>query len=164
MPPYTDQSIIVSAWPCAGKTYFTKLKVKEEHPPIDLDSCAYDLKSSAGTQKYVEDIVAKAKSSLNSVILVSSHAEVRQLLRDNGLKYVAVSIDDLEDWKKRQMKRVDGEPDNENAHRCLLNKGIAEWDIWKAREAGEEGPRIVLGRGQYLADVDQDEIRELLKR
>ena len=78
MPSYTDQSIIVSAWPCAGKTYFTKLKVKEEHPPIDLDSCAYDLKSSAGAQKYVEDIVAKAKSSLNSVILVSGHIAARR--------------------------------------------------------------------------------------
>lgn len=163
MPSHTDQSVIISAWPCVGKTYFTKLMAKEEYPPIDLDSSAYNLKSSVGTQKYVEDIKVKAKSSPSSIILVSSHAEVRQFLRDNGLKYLAVSIDDLEDWKKRQMKRVDGDPDNEEAHRCLLKRGIAEWDIWKAREVGEDGPKIVLGQGQYLADLDQDNVRKLLK-
>ncbi|KAH8785719.1 hypothetical protein F5883DRAFT_636628 [Diaporthe sp. PMI_573] len=163
MPSQTEQGIIISAWPCVGKTYFTKLKAEEEYPPIDLDSSAYDLKSSAGTVKYVEDIEAKARGSPNSILLVSSHAEVRQLLMDKGLKYLAVSIDDLEDWKHRQLKRVNDDPNHENAHRGLLKKGIAEWDIWKAREAGEEGPKIVLGNGQYLADLDV-EIHKLWKR
>lgn len=162
MPSHAEQAIIISAWPCVGKTYFTELKAKEEYPPIDLDSSGYDLKSSAGTVKYVEDIEVKARGSPNSILLVSSHAEVRQLLRDKDLRYLAVSIDDLEDWKHRQSKRLNDDPEHGNSHRGLLKRGIAEWDIWKAREAAEHGPKIVLGNGQYLADLDV-EIHKLWK-
>lgn len=159
----TKQAIIISAWPCVGKTYFTEHNAEQEHPPIDLDSSAYNLKSSAGTQKYVEDIQAKARGLPNSIVLVSSHALVRELLRGKGLKYVAVSVHDIEDWKERQLKRLNEDPEHKDAHQGLLNKGIAEWDTWKAREAGEKGPKIVLENGEYLSDIDMEEIHKLWK-
>lgn len=150
MATLTKQAIIISAWPCTGKTTFTQTWT--QHTVIDLDSSAYDLKSSAGTKKYADDIETMATSSTSSIVLVSSHKEVRQLLEDKSLEYVAVSVEDLEDWVERQQARVRGE--NDRTQLGLLKKGISEWDTWKEREAGEEGLKIVLRRGQYLGSSD----------
>lgn len=149
MASRTEQSIVISAWPCTGKTTFAQTWTQQ--PVFDIDSSGYDLKSSAGTKKYVDDIETRARGSPSAIVLVSSHAEVRQLLRDKGLAYVAVSVDDLGDWKERQEARITGE--NDLAQRGLLKKGISEWDSWKNREDGE-GPKVVLGRGQYLGSPD----------
>lgn len=143
----SNQATIISAWPCTGKTTFARTWIG--HTVFDMDSSEYDLKSSAGTKKYIEDIQARTRVFPDAIVLVSSHAEVRRLLKDNGLKYVAVSVDDLEDWKERQGARVTGE--NDLAQLGLLKKGVTEWDTWKNREAGEGRNKIVLGRGQYLA-------------
>lgn len=156
MAPSTEQAIIISAWPCTGKTTFAEKWTR--HTVFDLDSSAYDLKSAAGTKKYVEDIDARARNSQNAIVLVSSHAEVRQLLKDKGLEYVAVSVNDLEDWKERQKARVAGE--NDLAQLGLLKKGISEWDSWKKREI-DEGHQVILGRGRYLGSSDI--IEEILK-
>lgn len=156
----SEQAIIISAWPCTGKTTFAQTWT--QHTVFDIDSSAYDLKSSAGTEKYVEDIDTRARASPDAIVLVSSHADVRQLLKDKRLKYIAVSVDDLEDWKERQEARVTGE--NDLAQLGLLKKGLSEWDIWKKREAGEGLNKIVLGRGQYLASSDViEEILNLVK-
>ncbi|POS71706.1 hypothetical protein DHEL01_v209900 [Diaporthe helianthi] len=163
MASETKQAIIITAWPCVGKTFFAVNNAKEECPPIHLDSSAYDLKSSAGTEKYVEHIESEARGSPNSILLVSSHAEVRELLRRKGLKYVAVSVNHLEDWKKRQLRRLNDDPEHKNAHQGLLKKGIAEWDTWKAREAGEKGAKIVLGNEEYLSDIGVEQIHNLWK-
>lgn len=159
MATRTEQAIIISAWPCTGKTTFAQAWTQQT--VFDIDSSGYDLKSSAGTRKYVDDIEIRARGSPSTIVLVSSHAEVRQLLRDKGLAYVAVSVDDLEDWKERQEARITG--DNYLAQRGLLKKGISEWDSWKKREDGE-GPKVVLGRGQYLGSLDIiEEIFKLAK-
>lgn len=159
MASRTEQAIIISAWPCTGKTTFAQAWTQQT--VFDIDSSGYDLKSSAGTKKYVDDIEARTRGSPSAIVLVSSHAEVRQLLKDKGLVYVAVSVDDLEDWKGRQEARITGE--NDLAQRGLLKKGISEWDSWKKREDGE-GSKVVLGRGQYLGSADIiEEILELAK-
>lgn len=159
MATKTEQVIIISAWPCTGKTAFAQTWT--EHAVFDLDSSAYDLKSAAGTEKYVENIQATSRDSPSSIILVSSHAQVRQLLKERGLKYVAVSVHELEDWKERQKGRVTG--DTDFAQIGLLKKGISEWDSWKQREAGEE-PKVVLKREQYLGNhVIVGEVLELAK-
>lgn len=148
MASQNEQAIIISAWPCAGKTTFAQAWAR--HTVFDLDSSAYDLKSSEGTEKYVEDIEARARRPSDAIVLVSSHAEVRRLLKERGLEYVAVSVDDLEDWKERQKARATGE--NDLGQLGLLKKGIAEWGSWKERETGE-GLKVVLGRGQYLGSL-----------
>lgn len=144
-----EQAIIISAWPCTGKTTFAQTWT--HHTVFDLDSSAYDLKSAAGTEKYVEDIESRARGSPDAIVLVSSHADVRRLLKERRLKYLAVSVDDLEEWKERQSGRIMGE--NDRAQLGLLKKGISEWDSWKEREAGE-GLKVVCGRGQYLGSPD----------
>lgn len=149
MASRTEQAIIISAWPCTGKTTFAQAWARQT--VFDIDSSEYDLKSSAGTKKYFDDIEARARGSPSAIVLVSSHAEVRQLLRVKGLTYVAVSVDDLGDWEERQQARITGEDDL--AQRGLLKKGISEWESWKKREASEE-QKIVLGRGQYLGSPD----------
>ncbi|KAI7787410.1 hypothetical protein LA080_016485 [Diaporthe eres] len=156
----SKQAIIISAWPCTGKTAFAQTWTR--HRVFDIDSSAYDLKSSAGTKKYVEDIIARARASTDAIVLISSHADVRQLLKDQGLKYLAVSVDDLEDWKERQEARVTGE--NDLAQLGLLKKGVTEWDTWKKREDGEGLNKVTLGRGQYLLSPDVvEEIFKLVK-
>lgn len=149
MASRTEQAIIISAWPCTGKTTFAQAWTRQT--VVDMDSSGYDLKSSAGTKNYVDDIENRARGSPSAIVLVSSHAEVRQLLRDKGLAYVPVSVDDLQDWKERQEARITGE--NDLAQQGLLKKGILEWDSWKKREDGE-GPKVVLGQGQYLGSPD----------
>lgn len=144
-----EQAIIISAWPCTGKTTFAQTWT--HHTVFDLDSSAYDLKSAAGTEKYFEDIEARARGSPGAIVLVSSHADVRRLLEERRLRYLAVSVDDLGDWKERQAGRIAGE--NDRAQIGLLKKGISEWDSWKEREAGE-GLKVVCGRGQYLGSPD----------
>ncbi|KAK7722277.1 hypothetical protein SLS64_000814 [Diaporthe eres] len=156
----SEQAIIISAWPCTGKTAFAQTWTR--HPVFDIDSSAYNLKSSEGTKLYVEDIQATARASPDAIVLISSHAEVRQLLTDKGLKYLSVSVHDLEDWKERQEARVTGE--NDLAQLGLLKKGLSEWNTWKKREAGEGMNKVVLGRGQYLSSSDVvDEIFKLVK-
>lgn len=156
----SEQAIIISAWPCTGKTAFAQTWTR--HTVFDIDSSAYNLKSSEGTKLYVEDIQAKARASPDAIVLISSHAEVRQLLTDKGLKYLSVSIDNLEDWKERQEARVTGE--NDLAQLGLLKKGLSEWETWKRREADEGMNKVVLGRGQYLSSSDVvDEIFKLVK-
>lgn len=146
----SEQAIVISAWPCTGKTTFAQTWTR--HTVFDIDSSAYDLKSPAGTKKYVEDIEVRARASPDAIVLVSSHAEVRQLLKDKSLKYLGVSVDDLDDWKERQEARVTGE--NDLAQLGLLKKGVSEWDTWKKREADEGLNKVVLGRGQYLASSE----------
>ncbi|KAK2615130.1 hypothetical protein N8I77_001906 [Diaporthe amygdali] len=156
MASQTQQALIISAWPCAGKTTFAQTRTG--HTVVDLDSSGYDLKSPAGTIKYIDDIQDTARGSPGAIVLVSSHGEVRQLLKQRGLKYVAVSIHELEDWKERQKGRVREE--NDLAQLGLLKKGIAEWDSWKQSQAGEES-HVVLKRQQYLGSPDV--IAEILK-
>lgn len=149
MTSRTEQAIVISAWPCTGKTTFAETWTR--HTVYDLDSSAYDLKSAAGTKKYVDDIETRARNSQNAIVLVSSHAEVRQLLKDKGLRYLAISVDDLGNWTERQKARVKDE--NDQAQLGLLKKGISEWDSWKKREVGER-PQVVLGRGLYLGSSE----------
>lgn len=156
MASRTEQAIIISAWPCTGKTTFARAWTRQT--VFDIDSSGYDLKSSDGTKKYVDDIETRARGSPSAIVLVSSHPEVRQLLKDKSLTYVAVSVENLEDWKERQEARIAGE--NDISQRGLLKKGISEWDSWKKREDGE-GPKVVLGRGQYLGSPDI--IEEILR-
>ncbi|KAI3391380.1 hypothetical protein diail_7466 [Diaporthe ilicicola] len=145
----TQQAIIISAWPCAGKTTFAQTWA--DHTVFDLDSSAYDLKSPAGTKSYVDDIEKRSQDSPSSIILVSSHAEVRRLLKEKDLRYVAVCFHELEDWEERQKGRITG--DHDLAQKGLLRKGISEWDSWEQNEAGEDR-KVVLKREQYLGSLD----------
>lgn len=74
---------------------------------------------------------------------------------------MAVSFHDIEDWKKRQLKRLDDEPEHKSSHQGLLKRGIAEWDTWEARLAGEKGAKIILENREYLADIGVEEISKL---
>jgi hypothetical protein len=132
-----------------GKTYVTGLKSEQEYPLIHLGSSGCDLKSSAGTVQYVKEIAEKARGSPNSVVLVIFHAEASRLLRDEGsgvrscIEVPTASMTGNIASRRAFMTALSVE----TRIGGLLKEGITEWDVWAAREATEQGPKIVLGKG-----------------
>ncbi|ROV88459.1 hypothetical protein VMCG_10464 [Cytospora schulzeri] len=147
-PASTQKGIIISGFPCIGKSYLTKNKY-EGRPVFDLDSSGY-AKTEKGQQEYLND-VKKHAAIPRAIVLVSTHETFRKQMASNNLQYIRVfpSRDLKQEWLGRQENRAGGKDGlwkfmNDNWEMMAqIDKGFS----------GETSKKCVLKKGEYLGHV-----------
>lgn len=92
------KTVIISAFPACGKSYMYENFNGKPYIMLDSDSSKFSwiyedgVKTDKRNPNFIEDYIAHIKENIGKVdvIFVSSHADVRKALRDNGLKYFLV--------------------------------------------------------------------------
>lgn len=138
------KSIVCSAFPGTGKTYYCAGDYQPVDFAIDSDSSKFDKQDFP--QNYIEHI----KNSLgkHSRIFVSSHQEVRSALIQNEIEFtlvypdVSLKNEYIERYKKRG---------SNNSFIKLINDN---WDDWISQLQNQKGCKhIVLKSGQFISNV-----------
>lgn len=109
---------IISAFAGCGKTYFTK---HTEYNTLDLDSSEFE-KDENFPQNYINKI--KQNIGIYDFILISTHKEVRQVLKDNCLYYYLIYPDI--DRKEEFIERLK----NCGSTKDLIDKISNNWETW----------------------------------
>jgi len=134
-------ALLVSAFPGCGKTW---LFTHSDRVVLDSDSSTFDKKAFPGN--YISHI--KSHSAQADVILISTHAEVRDALVENGMAFTLVypCKDDKQEYLRRYMDRG-----SDQAFVCLLD---SNWDEWISElEKQEQCQHLVLDPGQFLSQA-----------
>ncbi|KAJ0118703.1 hypothetical protein J7T55_012957 [Diaporthe amygdali] len=147
--PFIQRAIIISGFPCIGKSYF-----KENRPDLKvyyLDSGENDHKDKAGVwmQHYLEKVI-EAVTEPHGIVMVSCHKDFRKRMQEAGLRYIRVyPRPELKDeWLNRQECRAGGKD-------ILWNKMNKDWNDWMEIHGGFQGetsPEVILGRDDHLID------------
>ena len=145
--------MVISAFPACGKSYFCSIY----KDTLDSDSSLFSWIKDDTDQKmrnpefpnnYIEHIKQNYKNSDIDYIFVSSHAEVRNLMKINKIPYVLV-------YPNKNLKA-------EWIGRCYLRGSTTEfienlskyWDRWVEECMYDDGAvfKIALNSGEYLSD------------
>lgn len=143
-------TIIVSAFPGVGKSYFTK---NYNYVSKDLDSSEY--RHLDFPKAYIAEIKELYESGDYDIILVSSHEVVREALIQGGLEYILVHPDITLKGEYLQRYRDRGSPD------VFIQRLNTFWDEWvsSCMEDKNSIHTHCLDQGQYLGDVITDMTR-----
>lgn len=134
-------TLVVSAFPATGKSYFFE---NSDMNVIDSDSSKFD--KSEFPANYIEHI--KKNIGTVSVILVSSHKEVRDALVENEIPFVLVYPDKelKEDYIERYKTR--GSPP------AFVELISSNWDDWIGELENQVGCyRYKLSSGEFLESL-----------
>lgn len=145
--------MVISAFPACGKSYFYSIY----KDTLDSDSSLFSWIEDDTDQKirnpefpdnYIEHIKQNYKNSDIDYIFVSSHAEVRNLMKINKIPYILV-------YPNKNLKA-------EWIGRCYLRGSTLEfienlskhWDRWVEECMYDDGAvfKIELKSGEYLSD------------
>lgn len=144
----TPRSRVISAFPATGKSY-----VAAHRPGVfDSDSSTFS-RGPEWPGNYIAHILVAAESG--ALVLVSTHAEVRQALEAEGIPFTLVYPErTLRDEYAARMEWR-GSPD------WLIRKVTEElWDDALADCAAQRGcEHVVLGSGEYLATILSPSLR-----
>lgn len=140
------KTIVVSAFPACGKSYFSSknssLKVS------DSDSSNFHRNGRLDVDWYVNGHI-KSMIGKCDYIFVSSHLDVRHKMEKEGIKFVTVypSLDSKDAFLKRMRERG-----NDEKFLKLLN---TNWENWVGSIENEpHGEKIVyLNKNECLSDV-----------
>lgn len=156
-PPSSQPGcVIVSAFPASGKTWLAahcKLLNITGYKVLDLDPTLIPKVDGQRTSDFKECYLAMVKESIapDTIILLSTHEEIRSALVEEGLEYSLVyPQDDLkQEWIDRLHSRQS--PDS------LISIVRRSWSSM-LDECGNQGgcARFVLKEGQYLSDIIDD--------
>lgn len=143
---------VISGFPGIGKSTIVKSK---EGDFLDSDSSTFP--KDAFPENYLNYIEDKVKNT-NSVMLASSHQEVRQGLVDRGIDFTLIyPARELKDeYMQRYAERGSPQP--------FLDLMDSKWDEFIDGCEQQKGcNKIVLSEGQFLADVLGHDQRFLYK-
>lgn len=132
---------LISAFPGCGKSHFFR---NSDKTVLDSDSSTFD--KSEFPENYMEHIGNKLGTV--DYIMISSHKEVRDALKEKGFKYTLVypNKENKTDYLKRYEER--GSP------KSFIKLLSDNWDQWIGEMDEESYPKkIVLNKGEYLSDV-----------
>lgn len=125
-------------------------------PVFDSDSSIFP--KDKFPQNYIEHIKSVTEQYPDSVIMVSSHDNVREAMREAGIDYTLVypqrelKGDYLERYKER------GSPDQ------FVNMMDHKWnDFVDSSESDPTTDKLVLGEGEFLVDKVADKISQITK-
>ena len=135
-------TLVVSAFPGCGKSHL--FRNKGEKKILDSDSSTFD------KSQFPENYISHIKSNIGKVdiILVSSHKEVRDALKNQDINFTLVypSSDIKDEYIQRYVDRGNDEKFVE-----LLRKN---WDNWMTELEEQNGcHKVELKNGQYLSDI-----------
>lgn len=135
-------AMLVAAFPGTGKTHF----FKRSYTGVVLDSDSSLFDKSKFPDNYIQHI--KNCQDAATIILISSHKEVREALVKNGLRFTLVYPKETlkEEYLERYRQRGSSQ-----AFIDLIDKNWSVWMFDLHRQIG--CTHIELESGQYLSDV-----------
>lgn len=144
---------VIAGFPGIGKSHFKK---NGDGKVLDSDSMKFSWKDKEKGERnpdFPENYLKHIKDNLYKadIILVSTHDEVRQGLKDNDIEFELVypEIGLKDEYIKRYEDRG-----NDDKFIKFFKDG---WDEMIKGMEKEKGPKhIVLKKGQFLADVIND--------
>lgn len=153
------KTLIVSAFPACGKTFYhtTGDKYDNYFTTLDSDSSKFSwvldedgestgVRNSDFPANYIEHI----KKNIGKVafIFVSSHDDVRQALEDSNLAYTTVmpSPNLKDEWLQRCIDR--GSPEG---FVNLIDNMWESWTSFESQRKWKPSNRIFLNSGEYIA-------------
>lgn len=147
-----QKAIIVSAFAASGKTWLAENSKGLGYPLQDLDSSAYSKlpgETNARNPHFKEDYLAAISKFLheNTIVLISTHTDIRQGMVDLGWRYTLVYPEETlkDEWLDRLRAR--GSDD-------LIPIIGGNWSAFVEgcrKQVGCE--HVVLSKGQYVSDV-----------
>ncbi|TWU71834.1 hypothetical protein ED733_002296 [Metarhizium rileyi] len=149
--------VIISGFVASGKTWLTananQLRLSD-YNVLDLDSALFpkDTDGKRGSD-FAPSYLAKVKDSIapNTIILISTHQEIRSALVQDSLSYALVYPDDnlQEEWMRRLHARDSPE--------SLVNIVRDNWSKMLSGCQAQDGcDHFLLQEGQYLSDIVED--------
>ena len=155
------KTIIISAFPGTGKTYFYEKYKNSDIKVLDSDSSNFSwIKDENGNntternpdfpQNYINHI--KENIGKVDIIFVSSHDIVRQSLYDNGIKYIVAYPDN--DCKDEYLERYRNRGNTEE----FINMMNKNWDKFINGMKNDKGAHIkwILGINQFIDSFSSD--------
>lgn len=138
-------TVIVSAFPGCGKSHFYETTNR-----VVKDSDSSNFSKDEFPQNYIKDI--KSNLGKYDIILVSSHKEVRDAMREAGLSYILVYPKST--IKGEYLKRYE-ERGSSSEFVNLLDKN---WDNWMEDLRNDPANlKIELGKGKFLSSLFPNE-------
>lgn len=147
---------VICGFPGVGKSYLSG-----RDGIVDLDSSLFRWKPADSlnplegqmmpNENWAEDLVEEVKGQIrrgkNRYVLVSTHKEVRQKLREAGILYVIVAPEDglRSEYMRRYLRR--------GSDAGFIYKADREYSNWHLCVMDDTAPTIFLRSGQYLSDV-----------
>jgi hypothetical protein len=153
--------VIISAFIASGKTWLTahsKSLSISGYKVLDLDSTMFPKVDGQRTSGFKEAYIAKVKQSIapNTIILLSTHEEIRSALVEEGLNFALVYPP--EDLKEEWMGRLHAR----SSPQSLVDIVHRNWSSMLGECADQGGcTQFVLQRGQYLSDIMDDVIKNM---
>lgn len=145
------KTIIISAYPCCGKTTATEL-YKDKYSMMDIDSSKF-----SWTENFPENYISYIKEYIGEVdfIFVSSHLSVREALQKANLKYITVYPAPLckTEWVGRMWLRG-----NNNQ---FIQKQVDNWEEWTDPETVQNGPHGLFTYRLYPNEYIDESLLEL---
>ena len=153
------KTTIICGFPGIGKT---TCRYKYNNPNVlDMESCPYSWifdsfdsnerpkRNPEFPKNYIDSLELFANKGGYEYIFVSCHEEVREEMRNRGIKYIIVCPKNTPEIKneycKRYLKR--------GSDIDLINKVYQDWDHMIESIENDPSPKIWLDCGEYLADV-----------
>ena len=155
------KTTVICGFPGVGKSSCRYDKDGNFHANIcDMESSAYSWIYGFGGNEmpkknpdfpvnYIDSLELFAEKGGYEYIFVSCHEEVREEMRNRGIKYIIVAPKNTPEIKneycKRYLKR--------GSDIDLINKVYQDWDYMIESIKKDSSPTIWLDCGEYLADV-----------
>jgi hypothetical protein len=143
-------TIIVSAFPGCGKSYCTQYgKNLIIH---DSDSSKFHFLDEKGESNpdwpnnYIQHIIRLKSRGYYDVIFVSSHADIRRVLKDNGLRYLLVYPE--RNCKDEYLQRYR----HRGSSLSFVERLEANWQDWLQFCWEDAAVKLVLGTGVFLTE------------
>lgn len=141
-------SEVISGFPGVGKTYY---QTNTTRKVLDSDSSKFSwIEKGVRHPDFPNNYISHIKSNLDSadVILVSSHANVRDALVVNSIPFTLIYPD--KSIKEEYIQRFKNRGSDEKFIEMLYKN----WDSFIGELDAQTGcKKIVLQKGQYLSDV-----------
>lgn len=149
---YVEDTLIISGFPAIGKSYFYQgCRNIESFKVLDSDSSEFSWAEKgvrhpdfpSNYMKHIKENIGKA-----DIIFVSSHDNVRQALKENGIDYILVypDVSLKEDYIKRYKNRGNDE--------SFINFIEKNWESFINEMDNETFPtKLKLTEDEFLIDV-----------
>jgi hypothetical protein len=145
--PIIGNTMLVSAFPGAGKTYYTNSESSYMPQGFAADSDSSKFDKSKFPENYIEHIKQKITEGYARVF-ISSHKEVREALVLNNLPFVLVYPS--KELKQEYINRYYERGSSLEFIRLISNN----WDNWIDECKSQKGCfHIELKKGQFISNV-----------
>lgn len=159
-----ERCVIISAFTASGKTWLTlnsKRLGLSGFNVLDLDSSVIPKENGQRASNFKELYMAKVRASIapNTIVLISTHEEIRSALADEGLDFALVyPLHDLGgEWIDRLQSR--------KSPKGLIDIIRRDWSSMLGECESQGGcSHFKLEKGQYLSDMIGSIIERMIPR